>query len=252
MGKPYYFTLNLSMFICTSFRAFFFLVDPYGSRGILTLWQIVLTIAPLLPSITTGFFLLFATLMRLTKVRLVSQHIFSPRVTAAIVIFNYSFGLTADMVGVLVQRVNILMLICEVYFALWGVLASSAYFYVFARLYTRVVMNRRNLNKLSTVSETSSQTTQSEKSSQQPSGTQLDTKMPVAAKLTLVCGISFFCVGVLHIWRIITSITASVNGITVANPWEFFVYRSLLRISEIVLCGTVLYVGYLPFSGNKK
>ena len=252
--------------VATTSRTVHLSLDPYGWKRLLNRWQTRLAIAPLFPGITTGFILIFATLMRLTKMRLVSHRIFSPRAIVLMTAFNYLVGMSTEMIGAFFIDVIVLLFVCEVYFVCWGLVASSAYFYVFGRLYVRVVINRRKLNELTTtktdtstpMSQISSEGTQEAKVKQRGSekgkgkGTELDTKMPVAAKLTLVCGVSFMAIAVLHIWRISEAISAYNRGAQWAEPWQWWSYKTCLRISEFVMCGTILYVGALPLYGRKK
>ena len=259
-SKPYYLALNFVIALCCPARAVFLLVDPYGSAKVLNRWQISLTTAPLFPSVTAAFMLVFATLVRLTKMQLVSHRLFSSKMITFIVFINYFIAYTTDMLSAIYVDINILLLFCESYFVSWGIVASSGYFYVFRRLYIGTVINRRKLNQLS--SEPKTKTTSDgesggggkgqESGGGGPKKEDLTTKMPVAAKITLVAAGCFIAISLLHIWRLSTAITYFLKGWPRANHWQWFMYQTLLRLSEILMCGTILYVGSLPFLSKKR
>ena len=193
--------------------------------------------------------------------QLVSHRLFSAKMIIFLVLSNYAIALTADMVGAVHGNIAILMLFCEIYFITWGIVASLGYFYVFRRLYIGTVINRRKLNQLGDGPKTGTTTDGGEsgtgKSNQGSGGggpkkEELNTKIPVAAKLTLVAAGSFISVALIHAWRIIIAVTYSQMGWRIGNHWDWFMCRTLLRVSEIVMCGTILYVGSLPFLSKKR
>ena len=240
-SRAYYITMELLVVIAGTGRAFYLLFDVYATRPILP--KIIGQLSKFVnfPSITSGFILLFAVLMRLTKMQVASHRLFRPLALFSIVTFNYIFGMAADFLAVNLINGYVFFFVCDSYFVLWGIISSAAYIYIFHRLYVRVVVNRRMLNDIASEATEMGQNKAEQKKN-------LDTKMPVAAKITLVSAISFFLIGALNIYRMgVLLVNYSKNKLENENPWYWWSYNTFMRLFELAMCATIAFVGSLPF-----
>ena len=147
---------------------------------------------------------------------------------------------------------SLFLVVCFCYFLLIGLVISIAYFIIFCRLYKGTVGNRREMNAMQ-----ADAATQSHADGRRPShATELSTKMPMAVKIALAAATLYVLISIVNLFYFITMMMNSEvilekHSVEKKNyhyfkPWFWLTYQSLMRISEVLLCGLITFVTGLP------
>lgn len=235
--------MHLMVALCTFGRLFYLITNAYGSKQLVPkIVSLILKFA-MFPCITSSFILLFTIFLRLTKVQLVARNIFKPWLIVLIIFINFLLGYTADIIAVTLVNGMVFMFLCDSYFSTWGVVFSSAYLYVFSRVFTNVVVNRKKLNEIG--KEEPSKSGDKSCATRAP---QLDTEIPLAGKVAIAAAFAFISIGLINIYRLIMLlVNLSVDIIPAADPWYWWAYNTIMRGLEVFMNATILFVASLPF-----
>ena len=242
MSQGYFISLNIMLFLMCSTRAVYFLVDGYNSGGtfhpILAYFLYSLTF----PCMTSAFSVLFLALLQTLKMQLLSPKIQKPAVLVGIITFHFVLSITTDVVIGLIADVRVMLVVCEIFFVLWGLFLFCAYIYIFRKLYMAAHRRHKDMLRLA-ISQ-----------SKLAGGEGLQRKKaprPVfnaAVKITLVTAILGLITTGLEIYAIIGIL--DLDG-GVPDPWPWWGLNLGARLAEVCMCVTMSYVATQPFRYNR-
>ena len=147
-AKPYYVTLHALLLLCGITRSIHYLCDPYHSNGRLPLIVVFISLHTYDPSILSSFILVFAAIIKVTRMMRVSKRLFHPVFLVSIIAVNFLVTWTADIVVAYVMSAIVYMFVCKLYFVIMGILASGLYIYLFCRVFNRVYITRVKINRM--------------------------------------------------------------------------------------------------------
>ena len=98
-----------------------------------------------LPCLTSSFGFLCAALLKVTQIRLVEPRILSNKVLVVMVMMNFAATISADIISVLYVDLTFVVLLCGIYFVVWGIVFFVCYAVVFVRFYRGFYVNRQKL-----------------------------------------------------------------------------------------------------------
>ena len=147
-AKPYYVTLHALLLLCGITRSIHYLCDPYHSNGRLPLIVVFISLHTYDPSILSSFILVFAAILKVTRMMRVSKRLFHPVFLLSVIAVNFLVTWTADIVVAYVMSAIVYMFVCKLYFIIMGILASGLYIYLFCRVFNRVYITRVKINRM--------------------------------------------------------------------------------------------------------
>ena len=241
LSKGYFISLNALMFAMGVLRALFFFIDGYNSNKTFPPAISYLLYSIAFPCLTSAFSLLFLALLTATRVQLVSPKIQKPRTVIGMVSFHFLLSILTDILVGIFYSVRILMFLCQMFFVLWGLFLCFGYFYIFRKLYGAAVERQKLLSEQMQIKVGMQGSDPTEKPPKLMLGT--------AVKVTLITALLGVVCVALEIYGMVG--IASIFSDQVPNPWAWWVFNMMLRLTEIGMCGTMAFVATQPLRSDK-
>lgn len=143
-------------------------------------------------------------------------------------------------------------MICFSYFIAIGLVTSLAYCFTFRRFYSRIVKNRKSMNQMQISSNGSTE------------GSLVTTRVPVTVKIALVASVLFGLISLTNLYYIIAMLLKTnfyekdihmgdrVIKQFYFSPWFWYIYQSVMRICDFLLCSLITFVAGLPLYRRKQ
>ena len=213
--------LSFQLLIQALSRCFVLFLNPYGSRSE-TQTQLVVTITIWslgTAGMTSAFGVLLLILLDATKLKLTPPHFQNLTVLIIITAANFAFVLVADITVAFKSSAKILLLLCQVTFALWGVFITVGYFLAGHR-------TRKNLKATFEGVELKSQT-------KAPRENLTKFKWLIIKCYASSClGLCIFC---LSFYGAIFGESSVLSNEKFAKPWSWWALQTTSRILEILM-----------------
>ncbi|XP_022096084.1 uncharacterized protein LOC110982156 [Acanthaster planci] len=239
LSRGYFVALNIMMLIMGLDRAIYLFVDAYNHKSIFPLPVAYMLLGMGFPCLSSAFSILFLALLHSTRTRLVSPKIQRAKVLASIIIFHFTVSIVVDVTVGLFTKAQVLLLLCQGVFLIWGLFLSISYLVIFRRLHKSSVRQFRELSRLSMSRRTSTLY-----------GISPFVKKPrnnwgSAIKVTLFTSFFGVAIGLLQLYGIL--VVYGPLGEKVPEPWSWVWYQLAFRICELVMCILMSYVATQPF-----
>ena len=228
--KPFVVAINSLLLILGVTRALYLLIDPYESKqnGIkIPRWiaQSLFNIA--FPCLTSSFGLIFLVFLRVAKLRLVPKRL-NARYLVAVILFHFALVLITDIAAAIdYANVIILLIICQIFFIVWGLLLSATFIYSGLK----VIYRAKNVEK------------QLE--------TQRGANTSKVAKVTIGTSCLGLSISALQIYALV-DVYRFYNDITEPPPWLWWVFQTCARLIEIAMACTIAYSVMKPSERNNS
>ncbi|XP_048738546.2 uncharacterized protein LOC125653236 [Ostrea edulis] len=254
LSKNYFMVLNILIICKCVLRAVYLLIDPYNMHGTYHAVLSYFLYSTAFPCLTSAFSILFYALLLATKMKVLSSKIQKSSVLISIIAFHFVLSIATDFVVGFFTNAKIMLLICQSFYILWGIILFVGYIFIFRRLRESAINRRKTLKKHS-VSYPSDVSRKSVISSMgslpRPKKSKNKSTLNSAITVTLIaatCGI--FCIflelfGMFYVFRVFT------DG-HIPEPWAWYVHQFLLRVFEVLMCAIMIYVGSQPMKYNRR
>ncbi|XP_061178726.1 uncharacterized protein LOC133187389 [Saccostrea echinata] len=254
LSKNYFMVLNILIIFKCVLRALYLLIDAYNVHETYHPVLAYFLYSTAFPCLTSAFSILFYALLLATKMKMLSSKIQKSSVLIGIIAFHFILSISTDFVVGFFADAKIMLLICQSFYILWGIILFLGYIFIFRRLRESAIKRRKTLKKhsISYPSDVSRKSVVSSMGSlPRPKKSKNKSTLNSAITVTLVaaaCG--FFCIvlelfGMFYVFRMFTDSY-------VPEPWPWYVHQFLLRVFEIIMCAIMIYVGSQPMKYNRR
>lgn len=244
--RGYFVTLNLVLLLLGTTRATLFLIDAYNSNGIFhsALAHILFNTA--FPCLTSALSIEIFALLNTLKLKILpasSSKIQQTGILAAIIVSHFILSFTTDVVIGIYANTFVLIVICQVVFISWGLLLSSAYFYMFRKLIFAGKRQQKQIDHINMVQ------------SHNPQYTNNKPKLTIlfAIKMTLFTAICVVLLVVLQIYNLVNVFRVAINYGNVhpfSEAWSWWTYQLCMRIIELLVAFSIACVACQPITNN--
>ncbi|CAH1785186.1 unnamed protein product [Owenia fusiformis] len=243
LSQGYFIALNALMFIMGSFRAVYFLVDAYNSNRTFPIWLSYFMYGIGLPCLTSAFSVLFLALLQTTKMQLLSPRIQKLSCLILIIALHFILHIVADVLIAFFFDSKIIVLICQIFFCMWGLILFGGYFYIFRKLYKSAVKRQK------TMMASSVSLMKYKLQDVIPIRKPHKLTLGIAVKITFVTAIFGLICAILQIYAMAG--VYSVFSQEIPQPWPWWGFQFAQRLTELAMCFTMSYVATQPFRYNK-
>ena len=211
--------LSLQLLIEALSRCFVLFLNPYASNSD-TQTELVVTITAWslgTAGLTSAFGVLLLILLDTTKLNLAPPKFQNLTVLIIITAANFSFVLLADIIVAFSSDAKILLLLCQVMFALWGIIVAVGYFMAAYR-------TRKNLTATLGGVESNSK-----------SSDDYPTKLK---QLIIKCYTSSFlglCIFAISIYSVLFGESSVLSDAEYADSWPWWAFQTTFRTLELLM-----------------
>ena len=218
-SRNHRFLMNLLLLVFGILRSVFLIWDPYGSDPNHTKTELVVCIVTFgigTACITSAFSVLLLIVLESTRISLAPSRFQNRSFLLGVFIINVLYIIISDLIVAHFHEAKVMILVCQITFALWGILVTLGYVFAAARLW-------RNL-------KASRQTAQFDPglASEGKKITRLVTSLYLAS----ICGLVMFSTSVYAA----LGETSVYNDSGVVSNWPWIAVQTLLRACETFIC----------------
>lgn len=210
--------LSFQLLIQALSRCFVLFINPYGSKSrnhaqlvtTITVWSLGTA------GLTSAFGVLLLILLDATKLSLAPPKFQNLYVLIIITVANFVFVLVSDIIVAFHKSANVLLLLCQVTFALWGVVITVGYFIAAHR-------TRKNL----------AATFDGVESGPKTPGDPMKLKW-----LIIKCYVSSslgLCVFGMSLYAALFGESSVLSDSEYADSWTWWIFQTIFRILEILM-----------------
>lgn len=218
-SRNHRFLMNLLLLAFGTTRAVFFIWDPYGSNPNHTKTEVVICIITFgigTACLTSAFSVLLLIVLESTRISLAPSKFQNRVFLLGVFTINVLYVIISDLIVAHFHEAKVMILICQITFALWGILVAMGYVLAATRLW-------RNLKA-------------SRQSSQFDPGLAAEgkkiTKLVILLYLASICGAVMFSTFVYSA----LGETGVYNQSGVVSHWPWIAVQTLLRACETFMC----------------
>ena len=228
--KPLFMTINSLLFVLGATRAVYLTLDPYESRqnGVEDpKWLSLLLFGVTYPCLTSSFCLIHLAFLEVTKLKVGPSKLQNAKFLSAVIVVHFIIVFTAESISSIKPELNALLIVCQSFFILWGLLLSGGFIYSGCKV----------IRSLDNVQQQLSSIEKSESRGNKPKQKSRTSKV---AKITLatsffgivVCGLQFYSmIGVYGLY------SNEINP----SPWPWLAFQSSFRLAELAMAYTIAY-----------
>ncbi|XP_028391666.1 proline-rich transmembrane protein 4-like [Dendronephthya gigantea] len=210
--------LSLQLLIQALSRCFVLFLNPYASRSS-NHAQLVITIAVWslgTAGLTSAFGVLLLILLDATKLSLAPPKFQNIYVLIIITIANFAFVVVSDIIVAFHESANILLVLCQVTFALWGVVITVGYSMAAYRI-------RKNLTATFDGVESGPKT---------PGDPMRFKWLIIKCCVSSILGL---CVFGMSLYAALFGESSVLSDTEFADSWPWWVFQTIFRILEILV-----------------
>ena len=212
--------INSLLLILGVARALYLFVDPYESRqnGVeVPRWISQLLYNISFPCLTSAFTLIFLVFLGVAKLQLVSKRLQKAGFLIAIISLHFAVVLFAEVSGIIDPDFAIPMIICQIYFIVWGLLLSVSFMYGGLRVIYRVQKIKKHLQG------------------------QRQSNISKVAKVTLVTSCLGISLSILQLFSLISVYQFYGDNVERPSPWMWWAFQTCSRLVELAMACTIAY-----------
>ena len=102
-----------------------------------------------LPCMTSAFYLIFVAWIKATRPFRKTHAIHKPHTMIIITILHFAISLAFDIAAGFTLHAVPLLILCQACFAVWALVLSIMYFYLYGRIYVRAVVPKKKIRNIS-------------------------------------------------------------------------------------------------------
>lgn len=248
ISRKYLLTLNVMVLVFATTKCLFYTIDPRSVNGVMPRVLGSILINTSFPTLTVGFFLLYVALKQCSIAS--SQLLPLILQTRCIVFFTvicFAVSYFTDVLVVYVYSLYLMMLVCQVFYILSGIVFFSLFSVLFYQYHRAVLKARRKMER----------TCYRKGHCRRGFSTRHVSSIPVSIKICCVSAILFLVLAVLNVMMILFEFGQIKNSSqdsalrSMCNKyrqvWPFFIYHMLVSVTEQLMALTLALAGTQPF-----
>ena len=228
--KPLFMAINSLLLVLGATRAIYLMLDPYESRenGIEDpKWLTLLLFGIAYPCLTSSFCLIHLAFLEVTKLKVVPTKLQSVRFLSAVILLHFVIVFTAETSSSMKPELNALLIVCQSFFMLWGLLLSGSFIYSGCKVINHVNKVHDQLNAFE----------KTDCLQNNPKQKPCTTKV---AKITLATSFLGISVCGLHFYSMI-GVYGMYSDVVHPSPWPWLAFQSSFRLVELAMAYTIAY-----------
>ena len=248
ISRNYFVTLNVLIIIKCLLRSAYLLVDAYNVKDTFSTVVHYFLYSTAFPCLTSAFSILFYALLLATKMQVISPKVQKLSWLIGIIVFHFALSIITDVLVGYFAVANVLLLVCQFFYILWGLVLFIGYFYLFKRLLHAAVKRQKSMCQQSP----SVNSENSHKIDNKPHR-KMKTKYTIGLSIKVTFLAAFFglfCVGI-ELFGVFGVFRLDAAEHT-PQPWPWYIYQFSLRLMELLMCVTMLYVASQPIKYQRR
>ncbi|KAL9976226.1 hypothetical protein ACROYT_G013498 [Oculina patagonica] len=240
--KPLFIAINLLLFTLGATRAVYLLLDPYESRenGVEDpKWMTLLLFGIAYPCLTSAFCLIHLAFLEVTKLQIGPSKLQDVRYLSGVIVIHFIVVLTAETTSSMKPELDALLIVCQSFFILWGLILSGSFIYSGCKVINRVENVHEQLNAIEKNERLRNRSKKPKSST---------TKV---AKITLVTSFLGIVVCGLQVYSMV-GVYGLYSRVVHPSPWPWWAFQSSFRLVELVMACTIAYSVMQPEGGKTK
>ena len=238
--KPLHMAINSLLFGLGATRAVYLMLDPYESRenGVEDpKWLTLLLFGIAYPCLTSSFCLIHLAFLEVTKLKVGPSRLQNAKFLSAVIIAHFIIVFTAETTSSIKPELDALLIVCQSFFILWGLLLSGCFIYSGCKVINRVGKVQQQLSTI-------------EKDERPQSKPQQKSRTTKVAKITLATSFLGIAVCGLHLYSMV-GMYGMYSDIVHPSPWPWLAFQSSFRLVELAMAYTIAYSVLQPAEGAK-
>ena len=145
--KPLFMVINSLLFVLGATRAVYLMLDPYESRqnGVEDpIWLSLLLFGIAYPCLTSSFCLIYLAFLEVTKLKVGPSRLQNAKFLSAVIVLHFFIVFTAETISSIKPELNALLIACQSFFILLGMLLSGSFIYSGCKVIKSVKNIQRN------------------------------------------------------------------------------------------------------------
>ena len=239
-SMPLFIAINLLLFGLGTTRCVYLLLDPYESRenGVEDpKWLTLLLFGIAYPCLTSAFSLIHLAFLEVTKMKIVPSKLQNVRFICGVIVLHFIIVFTAETSASIKPEFDPLLIVCQSFFIIWGLLLSGSFIYSGCQVINRVESVHQQLSAMERNDRLSNKTRK--------------TSTTKVAKITLgtsflglaVCGLQFYS---------LIGVYSMYSKVVHPSPWPWLAFQSSFRLAELAMAGTIAYSLMQPEGAKKR
>ena len=240
--KPLFIAINTLLFVLGATRAVYLLLDPYESRenGVEDpKWMTLLLFGIAYPCLTSSFCLIHLAFLEVTKLQIGPSKLQDVRFLSGVIVIHFIVVFTAETTSSIKPELDALLIVCQSFFILWGLLLSGSFIYSGCKVIHRVENVHEQLDAIEKNQRLRNRNKKPKSSTAK------------VAKITLVSSFLGIAVCGLHLYSMV-GVYGMYSKVVHPSPWPWLAFQSSFRLVEIVMAGTIAYSVMQPDGSKKK
>lgn len=198
------------------------------------------------PCLIAGFTLIHYAFLEAAKVSFSTRRIQSIRFILGVIGVHFILVLVAEIVTSYVEKTNVLVIICMLYFIICALAVSVSVFYSGLRVMNESKTHRKTLKRISVRDSGSDK--KKNKASAEYSNKQSNTNK--VARVTMVTACLGVACAAAQIYAMTGVFKVRSGKLEIPDPWPWWAYMTVFRLIELGLAATMAYTVSQPKKGN--
>ncbi|XP_068680609.1 proline-rich transmembrane protein 4-like [Montipora capricornis] len=228
--KPLFVAINLLLFVLGATRAVYLLLDPYESRqnGVKDpTWMTLLLFGIAYPCLTSSFCFIHLAFLEVANLKIGPSRLQNGKFISAIIAVHFIIVFTAESISSIKPELRALLIVCQSFFILWGLLLSGSFIYSGCKVIKYVASVQQQLSTF-------------EKNENLRNKSREKSRISKVAKVTIGTSLLGIAVCVLQCYSMI-ELYALYRDTTHPHPWPWLAFQSSFRLVEFAMACTIAY-----------
>ncbi|CAC5418215.1 unnamed protein product [Mytilus coruscus] len=249
LSRNYFVTLNVLVTSQCLWRGLYLVIDAHNRNGTFPVIVNYFLYSTANPCLTSAFSILFYALLLATRVQVVSTKIQKLSLLIGIIAFHFALSIITSVIVGLFFSVQVLLLVCQFFYVIWGTILFIGYFHIFNKLRLAAMFRNKNSASIYKASFTSKDGKTNNKSGKRKSKNRYT--LNTSVKKTFAAAIFGLLCVLLEVYGIFGVYRLYIEG-HIPELWPFFFYQFLLRLVEFCMCCLMVYVASQPIMVRRR
>ena len=240
--KPLFMTINSLLFVLGATRTVYLLLDPYESRenGVEDpKWLTLLLFGIAYPCLTSSFCFIHLAFLEVTKLKIGPSSLQNAKFLSLVIVVHFVIVFVAETMSSIMPKLNALLIVCQSFFILWGLLLSGSFIYSGCKVINHVENVHQQLNDIA------------EKNGNRRNKQKHKSRTTKVAKITLATSFLGIAVCGLHFYSMI-GVYGMYSKVVHPSPWPWLAFQSSFRLVELTMAFAIAYSVIQPAEANNS
>ncbi|XP_063443315.1 proline-rich transmembrane protein 4-like [Mytilus trossulus] len=249
LSRNYFVTLNVLVTLQCLLRGLYLVIDAHNRNGTFPMIVNYFLYSTAYPCLTSAFSILFYALLLATRVQVVSTRIQKLSLLIGIITFHFALSITTSVIVGLFFSAQVLLLVCQFFYVIWGTVLFIGYFHIFNKLRLAAMFRNKNSASIYKASFASKDGKTSGRSMKKKSKNRYT--LNTSVKITFAAAVFGLLCVMLEVYGIFGVYRLYIDS-HIPEPWPFFSYQFLLRFVEFLMCCLMVYVASQPIMIRRR